>query len=73
MNRRTILRCLSLAGLFAAVGPALAHHGTLVAYDRTKAWTRDATVTGFHFANPTFNRLIRDPAGTAKPAAQPKR
>jgi uncharacterized protein DUF6152 len=52
MNRRTILRGLSSAALLAAASPALAHHGTLIAYDRTKAWTRDATVTGFHFANP---------------------
>ena len=129
---------------------AARHHGPLIAYDRTKAWTRDATVTGFHCAYPhpqlffdlknadgprgalyadqlrhdraqdgahrsrvlhgagvaqtkrrhlipqsfiqssgwsglledvcapvdevdTFNRLIRDPAGTGKPAAPPKR
>jgi hypothetical protein len=32
--------------------PAAAHHGTLISYDRTKQWTRDAVVTSFHFANP---------------------
>src|SRR6516165_7097756 len=52
MNRRTILGGLSLTALIAVACPALAHHGTLIAYDRTKAWTRDAVVTGFHFANP---------------------
>jgi hypothetical protein len=52
MNRRTILRGLALTALVSVAWPALAHHGTLVAYDRTQAWTRDAVVTGFHFANP---------------------
>ena len=49
MNRRTISFGLVLSALVASAVPPLAHHGTLVAYDRTKAWTRDATVTGFNF------------------------
>jgi hypothetical protein len=30
----------------------LAHHGTLVAYDRSKQWTAKAVVTEFHYVNP---------------------
>jgi hypothetical protein len=43
-----------LAGLVvaAAVAPAVAHHGTLISYDRDQQWTRDAVVTSFHYANP---------------------
>jgi uncharacterized protein DUF6152 len=29
-----------------------AHHGTLVAYDRSKQWTEKAVVTEFHYVNP---------------------
>jgi hypothetical protein len=32
--------------------PALAHHGTLVSYDRDRQWTREAVVTRFNYANP---------------------
>ena len=44
----------SLVGVIAAavVAPAVAHHGTLISYDRDKQWTRDAVVTTFHYANP---------------------
>jgi hypothetical protein len=31
---------------------AVAHHGTLISYDRAKQWTREAVVTSFHYANP---------------------
>ena len=31
---------------------ALAHHGTLVSYDREKQWTAKATVTEFRYLNP---------------------
>jgi hypothetical protein len=32
--------------------PAVAHHGTLVSYDRDLQWTREAVVTRFNYANP---------------------
>jgi hypothetical protein len=42
-----------MAGALAALSlPAAAHHGTLIAYDRAKQWTREAVVTSFHYANP---------------------
>jgi hypothetical protein len=43
---------LALVMLMAAVAPAAAHHGTLVSYDRDKAWTADAVVTEFKYVNP---------------------
>jgi len=36
----------------AAPPPAVAHHGTLVSYDRDKQWTREVVVTRFNYANP---------------------
>ena len=43
-----------LVGAFAAAvaTPGIAHHGTLISYDRDKQWARDAVVTSFHYANP---------------------
>jgi hypothetical protein len=41
----------AIAVLLASTG-ALAHHGTLVAYDRSKQWTEKAVVTEFHYVNP---------------------
>jgi hypothetical protein len=38
--------------LVLAALPAIAHHGTLISYDRDQQWTRDAVVTEFHYANP---------------------
>jgi hypothetical protein len=38
--------------LVLAALPAVAHHGTLISYDRDQQWTRDAVVTEFHYANP---------------------
>src|SRR5262245_46505720 len=32
--------------------PCAAHHGTLVSYDREKAWTAKAVVTEFRYVNP---------------------
>lgn len=52
MNRRTASRVSLLCALAAVAPPAFAHHGTLIAYDRSKQWTRDAVVTSFHYANP---------------------
>ena len=50
---RRLVADLSLgAALLAATVPAVAHHGTLISYDRDKQWTREATVTSFHYANP---------------------
>jgi hypothetical protein len=33
-------------------GALVAHHGTLVSYDRDKAWTAKAVVTDFRYVNP---------------------
>jgi hypothetical protein len=38
--------------LLLASGGAWAHHGTLVAYDRSKQWTEKAVVTEFRYVNP---------------------
>ena len=35
-----------------ASGPLGAHHGTLVSYDRDKAWTAKAVVIDFRYVNP---------------------
>lgn len=43
---------LVVAALGAFALPALGHHGTLVSYDRSQQWTREATVTRFNYANP---------------------
>jgi hypothetical protein len=44
---------LGLAASLAAVAvPAIAHHGTLISYDRDQQWTRDVVITQFHYANP---------------------
>jgi len=51
--KRTFVQIIGLgAWLAAAASPAVAHHGTTVSYDRSQAWTRDAVVTSFHYANP---------------------
>ncbi len=42
----TVLGCLAASGALAA------HHGTLVSYDRDKAWTAKAVVTDFRYVNP---------------------
>jgi len=45
--------CLvSLLGGLAASRSLAAHHGTLVSYDRDKAWTAKAVVTEFRYVNP---------------------
>lgn len=46
-----IRRSLTALALALAV-PALAHHGTLISYDRDQQWTREVVVTSFHYANP---------------------
>jgi hypothetical protein len=40
------LACLTASGSLSA------HHGTLVSYDRDKAWTAKAVVTDFRYVNP---------------------
>lgn len=42
---------LTVSVLVAAL-PAIAHHGTLVSYDRDQQWTREVVVTRFNYANP---------------------
>ena len=46
--------CFTLLGAWLAVAPltAVAHHGTLVSYDRDQQWTREVVVTRFNYANP---------------------
>lgn len=42
-----------LAATLVANAPlAVAHHGTLISYDRDQQWTRTAKVVSFHYANP---------------------
>ena len=50
--KHTLVGSLVAVIAAAAVAPAVAHHGTLISYDRDKQWTRDAVVTTFHYANP---------------------
>ena len=57
---------LAFAGALAASSPlAIAHHGTLISYDRDQQWTRTATVVSFHYANPHPQLFfdIKDDAG----------
>jgi hypothetical protein len=51
---RRALFCIFLAALWLAApaARAVAHHGTLVSYDRDKQWTSEAVVTRFNYANP---------------------
>jgi hypothetical protein len=50
--KHTLIGSLAAVIAAAAVAPAVAHHGTLISYDRDKQWTREAVVTSFHYANP---------------------
>ena len=51
--KRAALSCTLIGALLAAAAlPAVAHHGTLVSYDRDKQWTREVVVTRFNYANP---------------------
>jgi hypothetical protein len=52
MQRGALGRILLGAWLAAASLSAVAHHGTLVSYDRERQWTREAVVTRFNYANP---------------------
>ena len=44
------LRAIAVAMLVS--GAALAHHGILISYDRSKQWTAKAVVTEFRYVNP---------------------
>ena len=52
MIRTALARTLCGAWLATAALPAVAHHGTLVSYDRDQQWTREVVVTRFNYANP---------------------
>ena len=52
MKRTSAVLSLARRMARAAALPAVAHHGTLVSYDRDKQWTREAVVTRFNYANP---------------------
>jgi hypothetical protein len=52
VNVKALLRTIFGAWLAASVLPAVAHHGTLVSYDRDQQWTREVVVTRFNYANP---------------------
>jgi hypothetical protein len=43
---------VAVLGCLAASRSLAAHHGTLVSYDRDKAWTAKAVVTEFRYVNP---------------------
>jgi hypothetical protein len=43
---------VAVLGSLTASRSLAAHHGTLVAYDRDKAWTAKAVVTEFRYVNP---------------------
>jgi hypothetical protein len=52
VKRRALSRIVLGAWLAACALPVLAHHGTLVSYDRDQQWTREVLVTRFNYANP---------------------
>jgi len=50
---RAAVWCVAAAlGCLAMPRSLTAHHGTLVSYDRDKAWTAKAVVTEFRYVNP---------------------
>ena len=51
MQRAALMLILG-ASLSLGGAPVMAHHGTLVSYDRDQQWTREAVVTRFNYANP---------------------
>lgn len=51
--KRALFSTSAVAALVAlAVLPAMAHHGTLISYDRDAQWTREVVITELHYANP---------------------
>ena len=51
-NMRTRVALMVAAIVVSGAAVAIAHHGTLVSYDRDKQWTAKATVTEFRYLNP---------------------
>ena len=50
---RPVVRSAVLVAVCLVMSASLgAHHGTLVSYDRDKAWTAKAVVTDFRYVNP---------------------
>jgi hypothetical protein len=50
---RAAVRSAAVVAVSLVMSGALAaHHGTLVSYDRDKAWTAKAVVTDFRYVNP---------------------
>lgn len=53
MTNMRIRAALAIAAIVVSgAAVAIAHHGTLVSYDRDKQWTAKATVTEFRYLNP---------------------
>jgi hypothetical protein len=54
MTRSHTVVCCAVAvvACLTASASLTAHHGTLVSYDRDKAWTAKAVVTEFRYVNP---------------------
>ena len=53
MRDKRIRAALAVAAMVTSGAVvAIAHHGTLVSYDREKQWTAKATVTEFRYLNP---------------------
>jgi hypothetical protein len=50
--RATVRSAVLIAACLVMSGTVGAHHGTLVSYDRDKAWTAKAVVTEFRYMNP---------------------
>jgi len=51
-SRAAVWFVVALLGCLTASRSLAAHHGTLVSYDRDKAWTAKAVVTEFRYVNP---------------------
>ena len=52
MNARMLKVLVAVTGGVILTMPALAHHGTGISYDNTKAFNMDGVVTEFRYANP---------------------
>jgi len=51
-SRAAVWCVVAVMGSLTASRSLDAHHGTLVSYDRDKAWTAKAVVTDFRYVNP---------------------
>src|SRR5579871_2066211 len=52
MKKNLVMLSAVFAAVFLIAVPLVAHHGTGVSYDQTKAFTVKATVVEFRYANP---------------------